>query len=142
MHIPFIKDEKFLEKYNEINSNIIKKECESKHLYNEKSVETKTKSYNGKVNTIFHDVKTPKEGSHFIFLSVILNDSVYRKDRIYCPQVFLEEYKYVAIEKKLPRFITDSIKISSDDFSSLENSLLKYKKFLKLEAGNFHLTFS
>ena len=42
----------------------------------------------------------------------------------------------------MPRFITDSIKISSDDFSSLENSLLKYKKFLKLEAGNFQLTFS
>ena len=71
MHMPFIKDENFLEKYNEINSNIIKKKFESKHLYNEKSVKTKTKSYNGKVITIFHDDKTPKEGFILFFISNI-----------------------------------------------------------------------
>ena len=67
MHIPFIKDENFLEKYNEINSNIIKKECESKHLYNEKSVKTKTKSYNGKSTQFFTMIKHQKKALILFF---------------------------------------------------------------------------
>ena len=35
-------------------------------------VKTKIKSFEGKINTNFHDDKIPKEGSHFICLSVIL----------------------------------------------------------------------
>ena len=61
-----IKDEKSLEKYNEIwkkVNNIIKKEFDSKPLYNEKYPKTKTKSYNWKINTNFHNNKIPKEGS-------------------------------------------------------------------------------
>ena len=34
--------------------------------------------------------KIPKEGSQCICLSVILIDSVYRKDKHYYPKVFLE----------------------------------------------------
>ena len=69
MHIPsknessFIKDEKLLEKDNEIwkkISNIIKKEFDSKLVYNEKYLKTKIKSYNGKTNTNFHNDKIPK----------------------------------------------------------------------------------
>ena len=51
----FIKDEILLEKFNKIwkkVSNIIKKEFESKPVYNEKYLKTKIKSYNGKL-TIF-----------------------------------------------------------------------------------------
>ena len=43
----FIKDEKLLEKYNEIwkkVSNIIKKELDSKPVYNEKYLKTKRRS--------------------------------------------------------------------------------------------------
>ena len=69
MHIPsknessFIKDEKLLEKDNEIwkkISNIIKKEFDSKLVYNEKYLKTKIKSRNGKTNTNFHNDKIPK----------------------------------------------------------------------------------
>ena len=69
MHIPsknessFIKDEKLLEKDNEIwkkISNIIKKEFDSKLVYNEKYLKTKIKSHNGKTNTNFHNDKIPK----------------------------------------------------------------------------------
>ena len=42
----------------------------------------------------------PKESSQFICLSVILNDSVFKTGKIYYPQVFLEECKYVVKEKK------------------------------------------
>ena len=52
---------------------------------------------------------------------VILIDSVYKKDKNYYVQVFLEECKYVFKEKKMPNYITDDIEISSDD-SDRKNS--------------------
>ena len=68
--MPFlIKDEKLLEKYNEIwkkVSNIIKKEFDSKPACNEKYIKTKIKSYNGKINTNFHNNNIPEEGSQCI----------------------------------------------------------------------------
>ena len=57
-------------------SNIIKKEFGSKPIYNEKYLKTKMKYYNGKVNKIFCNNKTPKESSQYICLSIILIDSV------------------------------------------------------------------
>ena len=86
-----IKDEKLLEKYNEIwknVSNIIKKEFDSKPVCNKKYLITN-------INTNFHNSKIPKEGPQCISVSVILIDSVYRKDKDYYLQVFLEKSKYV-----------------------------------------------
>ena len=57
------KDEKLLEKYNEIwkkISNIIKKEFDNKPVYNKKYLKTKIKSYNRKINTNFHNNKIPE----------------------------------------------------------------------------------
>ena len=48
-------------------------------------------------------------------------DAVYRKGKDYYPQVFFNECKYVVKEKKMSKFITDDIKVSSDD-SDGENS--------------------
>ena len=90
----FIKDDKLLEKYNEIwqkVKNITKKEFESKPVYNDKYLKAKIKSYNGKINTNFHNNKIPKEGSQFICLSVILIYSVFRTGKRCYPLVFLEE---------------------------------------------------
>ena len=79
-------------------------------------MKTKIKSYNGKINTNFYNNKIPKEGSQCICLSVVLTDSVYKEDKNYYPQVFLEECKYVAKEEKMYKLITDNIEIPSDDF--------------------------
>ena len=57
-------------------------------------------------------IKIPKEGSQFICWSVILTDSVFRTGKDYY-QLFLEEWKYVVKEKKLSKYITDEIEISS-----------------------------
>ena len=38
----------------------------------------------------------------------------FRTGKNYYPQVFLEEYKYIVKEKKMPNYITDGIEISSD----------------------------
>ena len=37
-------------------------------VYNEKTIKTKIKSYEGKINTSFCDDRMPKEGSHCIYL--------------------------------------------------------------------------
>ena len=67
-----------------------------------------------KIKTNFHNNKTPKEGSQFICLSVILIDSVFRKVKSYYPKVVLEESKYVIKETKIPKHIIGNIEISSD----------------------------
>ena len=45
----------------------------------------------------------------------MLIDSVYRKDKSYHPQVFLEEWRYVVKVKKMSEFITGNTENSSDD---------------------------
>ena len=72
-------------------SNITKKEFDNNPVWNEKYIKIKIQSYNGKVNTNFHNNKIPKEVSVYIWLSLIFLDLVYKKDKNYCPQVFLEE---------------------------------------------------
>ena len=73
----------------------------------------------------------------------MLIDSVYRKDKNYYPQVFLEIYKYVVKEissrYEKPFKLGDRIFFRVFFFSSLENSFLKYKKFFKFWARKFHL---
>ena len=56
----------------------------------------------------------PKEGSHYTFLSVVLNDTVFKMGKNCYPQVFLEECKYIVKEKEVARHITEDLKISSD----------------------------
>ena len=102
------------------DDELLEKEFDSEPVYNEKYLKAKIKSYNGKINTNFHDNKIPKESSQFICLSVILIDSVFRTGKNYYPQVFLKECKYVVKEKKIPKYIIDHIEISSD--SDRENS--------------------
>ena len=58
-----VKDEKLLEKYNEISkkvSNIIKKEFDSEPVYNEKHLKTKIEYCNGRINKNFLNNEIPK----------------------------------------------------------------------------------
>ena len=100
--------------------NSLKKEFVNEPVYNEKYLKAKIKFYNGKINTNFHDNRMPRDGSQFICLSVILINSVFRADKNYYPQVFLEECKYVVKKKKIPKYIIDDIEVSSN--SDRENS--------------------
>ena len=86
-----IKDNELFKKYNETwekVKNSLKKEFDSEPVYNEKYLKAKMKSYNGKINTNFHNNKIPREGSQFIGLSVILIDSVVRTGENFYPQLF------------------------------------------------------
>ena len=52
---------------NKLGKNSFTKEFDSEPVYNEKYLKAKIKSYNGKINTNFHDNEIPKEGSQFIY---------------------------------------------------------------------------
>ena len=69
---------------------ISKIKLDSQPVCNEKHLKAKIKSYNGKIKINFHNSKIPKEGSPFIFLSVILIDSIFRTGKNYYPELFLE----------------------------------------------------
>ena len=58
------------------------------------------KSYEGKVNVNFCNDKMTKECSHYIFLSMILIDCIFKMGKKFNPEVFLEECKYIVKEKK------------------------------------------
>ena len=51
--------------------NIIDKESDNDPVYNEKYLKANIKSYNGKINTDFHNNKMLREGSQCICLTVI-----------------------------------------------------------------------
>ena len=63
--------------------NSIKKEFDSKPVYNESHLKAKIKSYNRKIKTNFRNNKIPRKVSQYICLSVILIDSVSRTGRNY-----------------------------------------------------------
>ena len=69
----------YQKKYNEFgkkDKNSLKKEFDSKPIYNDKYLKAKIKSYNGKININFHKNKTAKENPQYICLSVVLLDSI------------------------------------------------------------------
>ena len=67
---------------------------------------------------IFTEIKYQKKGSQCICLSAILIDSVFRTGENYYPKIFLEKSKYVITEKRMSKYINDSIEISSDEENS------------------------
>ena len=103
-------------------------------MFNENDLKAKIKSYNGKVNTNFHDNEIPK-GSQFLCLSVILIDSVFRTGKNYYLQVFLEECNYVAKGKKMPEYIYDELEISSDSDGKILVKILMKKIKYRISLG-------
>ena len=71
----------------------------------EKNSETKISPCSDKPAGIY-DKKVPKVGSNYTCLTVLLLDSVLKKDKNYYPQL-LSEWKHTEKEKKVFRHITD-----------------------------------
>ena len=110
-----IEDDDLLEKYNAIWDKVgtdIKKEFDSKPVYNKKFLKNKIKSHGDEV-TDSYDNEIPKVYSNHTCLLVINLDSALNKDGNCYLQVFLKECKY--IEKKVIRHIIDDLKSSSGD---------------------------
>ena len=105
------KNDELLEKYKEIWDKVrnkIKKEFDREPDNNEKYLKTKIEYYKGKLNTIFHGDKLPKEVSQYICLSVIIIDFVFRTVKNYSPQIHLQR-------KKILKYITHNLEASSDE---------------------------
>ena len=60
----------------------------------------KLKSYNGKINTDFHDSEMPKDDSCCMFL-----DSVFKMGKKHYPQAYLEDSKYIVKVRKMKRYL-------------------------------------
>ena len=54
-------------------------------------------------------------GLHSISLSVILIYSAFKMNKMYYPQVFLEECKYIIKKSKVSKYIYNDLEISSND---------------------------
>ena len=82
--------------------------------------------------------------------SVILIESVYRSDKSYCPQRFLEECEYAVKKEIIKRFITvdwtDSDSDSDYGIQDEMNLIMKVIKFkfylLHPSCNNKHFTYS
>ena len=77
-----IEDDDLLEKYNTIWDKVsadIKKEFDSRPVYNKEFLKTKIKSHGDEV-TDFYDKKIPKVDSSHTCLAVISVDSAFKKD--------------------------------------------------------------
>ena len=110
-----IEDDEFLGKYNNILDQVstdIKKEFDSKPVYNKEFLKTKIKSRGDEVKD-FYNTKIPRVDSNHTCLAVISLDFVLKKDGTFYPWVILKECKY--IEKKVVKHITDHLESSSND---------------------------
>ena len=94
---------------------------ESKPVYgdHDKYIKTKIKIYAGSIITNFHNKKTPKEKAPCKCLSIIMIDPVIKANKMYYPQTFLEECKYIQEKIKIVNHIDEDLENSeSDDDSS------------------------
>ena len=57
----------------------------------------------------------PRECSHCICLSVILNDSVFKMSENYHTVVVLEKWEYIFQDKKINRSVNGNLETYSDD---------------------------
>ena len=75
---------------------ILKKEFDSKPVYNKNYLKTKIKSHSDEV-TDFYYKKIPELDSNHTCLAVIILDFALKKDENYYPQVFSKECKYIHV---------------------------------------------
>ena len=80
-------------KFEKKISNIMKKKFNSELIYSKKYLKAE--------KNLITKKSAQKECSQYIYISVILIDSVYIKDNNYYPQVFLEKCKHVGRKKEV-----------------------------------------
>ena len=125
-----VKDKKLLKKYSKIWETIeglMKITFESKPVCGEdvNYIKTKIKMYAGSLITNFHNKKMPKEKAPCKCLSTIMVDSVFKANKKYYPQTFLEECKYMKKKIKIENYINEDLE-NSDSESDSNNEAESY----------------
>ena len=103
-----IKDESVHLKYTEIWNEITKSRntrFDSQHIYDEKYIKTKVKTFRNMINTLSSGNEIPKEINHYISIAAICIDFVLKVDKKNYPQVCLEQCKHKINRRKLADFI-------------------------------------
>ena len=93
-YLCFKKSKDILNEYAEIWNGIkdlIGKYFDIEVIHYNKYKSAKIKPFNDEIRTAFHDEGLPAEETPWTAHSVILVDSVYRRNKSYYPQVILEE---------------------------------------------------
>ena len=96
-------------KYGE--KNLFGEKFDNQPVYNNKYIKTKINLY----NTNFYGNKTPIQGNHYTYFSVILLYSIVNADKKYHPQVFLKEGKCAIKKKKIMNAINKELKLGKSD---------------------------
>ena len=118
-----VNSKQLLKNYNKIWKKIeklLKIDFEGKSVYgdDDKYIKTKRKIYAGRIITIFHNKKVPKEKAPCKCLSIIMIHSVIRANKKYYPQTFLEECKYVQEKIKIENYIDEDLEKSESGSES------------------------
>ena len=113
---------------------IINIKFDSEPVYgdNDKYIKTKTKIYDGNVNTNFQGKKVPKENGSYRCLSLIMLDYIVKVKKKYYPQALLEGCK----KTKMENLINDVFESSSSDDESDKDSDNEINNEKDNEPGN------
>ena len=124
----FTTNNEFLERYAAIwekISDLVNKKIDSDPIYNNKYINTKTRSYNNDIITDFRNIdnknnKLPEKNKPYKCVSLISLDSIIKINTKYYPQTLLQECVYKLINKKVENIITN---INLDSSSESDNEL-------------------
>ena len=112
------KNKDILNEYAEIWNSIkdlIGKCFDVEVIHCNKYKSAKIKSFNDEIRTAFHDEGLTAEETPRTAHSIILVDSIYRRNKSYYPQVILEECKYMVKNETTERYITENL-FDSDSY--------------------------
>ena len=124
----FTTNNEFLERYRAIwekISDLVNIKIDSDPIYNNKYINTKTRSYNNDIITNFRNIdnknnKLPEKNKPYKCVSLISLDSIIKINTKYYPQTLLQECVYKLINKKVENIITN---INLDSSSESDNEL-------------------
>ena len=114
-----IEDDEVYLKYNEIwekKDMLSGIRLGSDIIYNDQYIKTKVKTFK-MIKTLFHNDKIPEEKIEYGYIPCISVDSVLKMEKKYYSQVYLEQCKYKAKERKI-KSLNDYDLDSDSDYES------------------------
>ena len=113
-----------INKYNKIWDKIKEKlsiKFHNEPVYDQTYIKAKVRELDGKIKTNVLGNDGPKENMHYTCIACMTIDSVMRMDKIYYPQVYLEECKYRVKKIQMSSFINAELESDSDSDLDLES---------------------
>ena len=121
-YLCFKKNKDILNEYAEIWNSIVKdligKYIDVEVIHCNKYNSAKINPFNYELRTAFHDEGLSVEETPWTGHSIILVDSIYRRNKSYYPEVILEECKYMVKTEITKRYITENLFDSDSYFNS------------------------